>query len=300
MAYRAGETVMDHSKHLRGLLEAAYRKSAYNSGEDRSRDTNIHVSNLINFCPRAYYLCRKHNRSYHGFSHPGIQMGWTFDMGHALQKIQVKRLMTQGVIYGGWECRHCKYLEYGLQEDRRPCPKCKCRSWRNKDLGIELAMPLETNPASSLIVRGNVDYVIAQTPTQGYVVDAKSIKAEDFDVLTDAHLEYKRQVRLYMWLAAHKERRFLGAPRSPEKFTIDAKNAAICYCVKGARKDPFKVFSVPQDSAFIAGVRAKILSLKKSIEEDTPPIKICKSQANLMAKACTARTLCFGDEHGRA
>lgn len=285
----------DNAKHLLTLINAAYKAK----GETRAGDTNIHVSNLINFCPRAYWLCRKNDRSFHGHSHPGIQMGWTFDIGHALQKIQVQRLMTQQVVFGSWECRHCRHLEVGLQAHRRPCPKCQCRAWKYRDLGVELALPLNTKPKSQLVIRGNIDYVVATSDTRGFVVDAKSIKAEDFDTLKEPHIDYKRQVRLYMWLLNEKTRKILGTPRDAlalENFTFDSKSAVICYCVKGARREPFKAFVVEQDNEFIKKIKNQLQHLAECIEKDVEPAKICKSQANMMAKACAARTLCFVGE----
>lgn len=282
----------DHATHLKNLFTAAYR---VNTGT-RAGDTSIHVSNLINFCPRAYWLCRKHDRSFHGHKHPGLQMGYVFDVGHALQKIQVQRLMTQQVIFGSWECRHCKHVEIGLQPSNRACPKCQCKAWKHKDLGIEFAIPLNTKPKGQLVIRGNIDYVVATGPMSGFIVDAKSIKAEDFDVLKDAHIDYKRQLRLYMWLANHPQRKFVGTPRDAlalQSFKFDAGQAVCCYCVKGTRKEPYKPFIVPQDKVFIKGIETKLQALANHIEKNTEPEKICGSQANLMARECPARTLCF-------
>lgn len=283
---------MSNSAHLLNLFKASYR--AKDKDGDRSKDTAIHVSNLINFCPRAYWLCKATNRNFHGFSHPGMQMGWTFDIGHALQRIQVHRLMTQQCVFATWECRHCGYREVGLQQENKLCPKCRCRAWKTRDLGLELALPTKQGP---LLVRGNIDYVVATSGTTGFITDAKSIKAEDFDVLTDATIDYKRQVRLYMWLANHKDSILLGVPRpGAEKFKIDPQTAVIAYCVKGARKEPFKIFDVPQDKPWIKLIDAKLQALVKHLDDGICPERICKSQANLMAKMCTARTVCFKGE----
>jgi hypothetical protein len=225
-----------------------------------------------------------------------MQMGWTFDIGHAFQKIQVQRLMTQQVIFGSWECRHCRHLEVGLQATRRPCPKCQCRAWKYKDLGIEWVIPLKNKKLGQLVVRGNIDYVIATSATSGFVVDAKSIKAEDFDSLTEPSIDYKRQVRLYMWLLNEKGSKLVGTPRDAltvQSFKFDPKHAVICYCVKGARKEPFKSYVVEQDPKFISGIKSKLQILAKHIEDDVAPERICKSQANLMARDCAARTVCF-------
>jgi hypothetical protein len=283
-----------HADHLNNLLIASYRSKG--QGDDRSGDTNIHVSNLINFCPRSYFLCRKHDRSFHGHKHPGMQMGWTFDIGHALQKIQVQRLMTQQVIFGSWECRHCKHLEVGLQATRRPCPKCQCRAWKYKDLGVEVQLPVATKPKSQITISGHIDYVVATSATSGFIVDAKSIKAEDFDALKEPHIDYKRQVRLYMWLLNEKRRKIVGVPRDAlalESFRFDPNHAVICYCVKGARKEPFRSYVVEQDKAFISKIKNQLQLLAECIEKNEAPAAICKSQANSMAKECTARTVCF-------
>lgn len=223
-------------------------------------------------------------------------MGWTFDIGHALQKIQVDRLMSQQVVFGSWECRHCKHLETGLQAVRRPCPKCQCRAWKYKDLGVEVQLPVATKPKSQITISGHIDYVVATSATSGFVVDAKSIKAEDFDALTDAHIDYKRQLRLYMWLLNEKQRKIVGTARDPlamESFKFDAKHGVIAYCVKGARREPFKFYVVEQDNAFITRTKNQLQLLAECIAKNEAPAAICKSQSNAMAKICTARTMCF-------
>jgi len=225
-----------------------------------------------------------------------MQMGWTFDIGHALQKIQVQRLMTQQVIFGSWKCRHCRFVEVGMQASRRPCPKCGCRAWKYKDLGVELNMPVATKPKGQITITGHIDYVIATSATSGFVVDAKSIKAEDFDALKEPHIDYKRQVRLYMWLLNENQRKIVGTPRDAlalESFRFDPNHAVICYCVKGARKEPFKSYVVEQDPKFIKGIKDKLQLLANSIAKNTIPDRICTSQANMMAKECSARTVCF-------
>jgi hypothetical protein len=184
-----------------------------------------------------------------------------------------------------------------MQDDKRICPTCRCRAWKNRDLGVELQLPLASTPQTPLIVRGNIDFVVAMTPQHGYVSDAKSIKAEDFDLLKDATIDYKRQVRLYMWLANHKKARILGEPRvGAEKFKIDPRLGVISYCVKGARQEPFKIFNVEQDRPFIKQIDTRLQALVKHIDEGTAPDRICASQANMMARNCAARTLCFEGE----
>lgn len=282
----------DHAEHLMSLFSKAYSKQ----DDSRRGDTAIHASNLINFCPRTYYLCKHHDRGFHGNRYVGMDMGWTFDMGFAIQKMQVNRLMSQQVLFGTWECRHCGHMEVGLQETKA-CPKCKCKAWRFKDLGVELQIPVATKPKSQIVVRGHVDFVVALSSTRGFVVDAKSIKAEEFDKLTnEASIDYQRQVQIYMWMLNHKRKKIVGPARDGlqlESFVFDPRHAVICYGVKGARQVPIKPILVEQNPKFIKTIENKLQALADSLEKKELPEKICKSQADMMAKACVARDICF-------
>jgi hypothetical protein len=288
---------MTHDIHLDNLFTAAYK------GHDHSRvsDSSIHVSDLINFCPREYWLCRKHDRAYHQHRYGSMQDKWTWDIGHAYQRIQVERLMTQQVIFGSWECRHCHLLEVGTQEANRVCPSCKGKAWQYKDLGIEILIPVKIDGKKMQIrIVGHIDFVVLLSTMLGYIVDAKSIKAEDFDKLMQVAVEYRRQVQLYMWLGSHPKRKIIGSPRDAVQIRdikFDSKRAVVCYACKGARMKPIKPMLVQQDPKFIKEIESKLKELVKSLETNKEPKKICKAQYDQMAKACACRGICFGQEN---
>jgi hypothetical protein len=289
---------MSHDTHLANLFEAAYKPH----DNSRAGSTAIHVSDLINFCPREYWLCYKNDRSYHQHRFGSMQDKWTWDIGHAYQRIQVERLMTQQVIFGSWKCRHCGLLEVGAQQNNRVCPSCRGKAWKYEDLGIEVTFPVKIKGKKMQIrIIGHIDFVILLSMIHGYIVDAKSIKAEDYDLLKVVALEYRRQVQLYMWLANHAKRKIIGTPRDAVQirdFKFDAKHAVVCYSCKGARMKPIKPMLVEQDAKFIKEVESKIKELIKCLENDTEPKKICNAQYDQMAKKCSARTLCFGGCQG--
>ena len=284
-----------HAEHLMALFSKAYSRQ----DDSRRGDTNIHASNLINFCPRTYMLCKTHDRGYHGNRYIGMDLGWTFDMGYAVQKIQVKRLMTQQALFGTWECRHCGYKEVGLQKDRHPCPKCKCRAWQFQDLAVELKIPYKDKKKKlhHIAVRGHIDYVVALSENRGFVTDAKSIKAEDFDkIVHEASIDYQRQVQIYMWMPNTKGGQILGNARDEKQladFKIDPDNAVVCYGVKGSRQVPIKPILVQQNPVFIKSIEKKLQALAQALSEEVVPERICKSQADMMAKACVCRDICF-------
>ena len=109
--------MVDYAKHLGTTLTASYR-----GRDDRVGDSSIHVSDLIEFCPREYWLCRKHDRSYHGHKYFDLRAKWDFSQGHAIQRIKTNQLITQGVVFAAWECRHCGRLEVGFHKKGHRCP----------------------------------------------------------------------------------------------------------------------------------------------------------------------------------
>jgi hypothetical protein len=151
-----------------------------------------------------------------------------------------------------------------------------------------------------------MDFVVAVNEDFGFIVDAKSIKAEDFDGLKpspegEPSLKYKRQVQLYMHLPTKKDAKLVGKPRDERaaQFTLDRNHAVICYAVKGQRPAPYKSYLVEQDVEFCRGIDAKLMGLKKALEINKCPKQICSSPANLMAKACSVRDICFDQQIGK-
>jgi len=297
---------MNHDEHLLVLLNTAYKIPDHT----RTSSTNIHVSDLIDFCPREYWLCKTQDRGYHPHKYHTMGSKYTFDMGHAIQKIMVHRLLTQQVLFGAWRCRHCNDLTYGFQEGRMSCDKCKCRALKYEDLGVEYAIPVNTKPKTQIVVVGHIDFIIATSEERGFVVDGKSIKAkgcdkcrddgQDFDSLKPAPQgepseKYKRQVRLYMHLPGKKGAKIVGRPRDERaaNFVIDPQHAVVCYAAKGQRPQPFKPYLVRQLPAFVEGIDQKLAVLKRSLEKNTSPPKICTAPNNLMAKECSCRDICF-------
>jgi len=287
---------MNHDEHLLVLLNTAYKVPDH----ERAGSTSIHVSDLIDFCAREYWLCKTHDRGFHQHKYHPMGTKYTFDLGHAIQKIMIHRLLTQHVLFGAWRCRHCNDLTYGFQEDKMVCDKCKCRAIKYEDLAIEYAIPVNTKPKSQILVVAHMDFIVAVSEERGFIVDGKSIKAEDFDSLKPAPQgepseKYKRQVRLYMHLPTKKGAKIVGRPRDARaaNFTIDPQNAVVCYAVKGQRPAPYKPYLVSQSPSFVQGIDDKLAVLKRSLETKKSPPKICTAPNNLMAKECSCRDICF-------
>jgi len=282
------------TKPVTDLIEKAMISAYRGNANDRMGDPTIHVTNLIDFCPRTYYLCRKYDRSYHPSKYFGIQTKWDFDIGHAVQRIQVERLSSQGKVFTRWECVHCGLHEIGFPAKANHRCKCNSKVFKPVDLRIELHIPMKTSPKSQLVVVGHVDFVFVVTALLGVITDSKSIKAEYFDKLTNPNVNYRRQGQFYMWMANHPNAVFPGSFRKGmAKFKFSPKKAMIAYGVKGSRKMPFKFFEVAQDKPLITKTEKQLKELVKCIETDKPPTQICNSQHNLMARQCPARDICF-------
>lgn len=262
--------------------------------EGRMFDPTIHVSNLIDFCPKEFYLCRENGRSYHQRMYLGVRTGWDFDLGHAIQRIQAERLSLRGVLYGTWKCLHCGSLELRYYRKAVRCTSCRARAFTPVDTTL-------VREIGVICVVGNVDLfpIIRLNPPKLAVCDSKSIKAEDFDKLTGPHTSYRRQVQLYMDLIAR------GAKTLPHVRVIDpmpevcTETAVIAYASKGSRPMPFKQFDVHQDPEFIAKVEEKLQSLSIHVLEGTCPPQQCGSMYDMMAKKCAVRDICFGYQQGQ-
>jgi hypothetical protein len=288
---------MNHAERLSVLLDTAYKVPDHS----RAGDTSIHVSDLIDFCAREYWLCKTHDRGYHPHKYHPMGTKYTFDMGHAIQKIMINRLLSQQVLFGAWRCRHCNDLTYGFQDDKMACDKCKCRAIRYEDLAIEYTIPVNTKPKTQILVVAHIDFVVAVSEERGFIVDGKSIKAENYDDLKPAEqggepaVGYKRQVQLYMHLPTKTTAKIVGRPRDDRArdFHIDRNHAVVCYAVKGQRPQPFKPYLVAQAPSFVQGIDDKLAALKTALEKKKSPIKICTAPNNLMAKECSCRDICF-------
>lgn len=276
-------------KHVKNLLRLGYK----DSGDERGRhaDKAIHISDLYKLCPRAFALCTEKGIPFRQKKHVGMQLGYVFDMGNKIQDIFTMRLMRTGMMFGTWECLHCGAKEARFQTKENVCQKCGSKATMYIDTTIVLTM-------GKITVVGNVDTFLRLTETQ-YVIfpnECKSIKEKgegSFETLEEPLRDHKYQVTGYEWMLRTPGVKILH--KGPDvKVSVAKDIGTISYAVKGNAVDPFKVYRVVPDEAFIKKVESNVAQMNAFLTKKKIPTKICKSEGNLMARDCAARVLCFG------
>jgi len=269
-------------KYVKELLLSAYK------GNSSSRnDNHIHVSDLIDFCPRKYALCMKHEIPFHMKTYLPVSRSLTFDIGKKIQSIVIERLRRRrdGMLIGTWKCLACKKQFFG--QDGK-CPYCNAQLLIYKDTKLVLDMEY-------FKIVGNMDINLIYND-RILIADVKSIKGANFDKLSGTHLNYRKQVNLYLWLAR------VGKLTVPKKIDLDfyTRTGVLLYVSKEERSDPIKTFLVPYDTDFIIDIEKKLNKLKAfSKNKKGIPRKICTSSHIYMARQCHVSDLCFNQKSFR-
>lgn len=269
-----------------GHIKGAYK--GYGKDSHRLKDMAIHVSDLYGLCPRAYFLCHTYKRPFHTFMPINLALGWTFDMGVKIQDILVERLAKQGILWGTWECQHCvekdgkKHRQVHLYDPNARCNRCNSPALTYVDTTLVAKF-------GAITVVGNVDTFLMRDAAI-FSNECKSIKEADFITLNAPLVKHVYQVNGYIWLLRKKETQI---KHKKEKIQVYQNTATITYCVKGNSIEPFKVFDIGADDDIIAGYDRKIAEINAALKGGKVPCRICKTEASLMARACTARVACF-------
>lgn len=133
-------------------------------GSDSRVDHNIHVSNLIEFCPREFALCDQRGFNFNPGKkiYPGLAL--TFKIGHAIHRIIQDALKHSGMMV--------------LDE-------------------VNLALPV-----GKFMITGTNDGLIKLVGKKRLrIVEIKSISAEEYKDLMEAKINHECQLSLYLWKA---------------------------------------------------------------------------------------------------
>lgn len=277
-------------------LTNAYK--GYGKDNCRSKDFNLHVSDLAKLCPRAYALAHSHGRSIHAKQYISMQLGWTFDMGRMMQDIVTDKLMSQGVLWGTWECIACGGKTVGPQVLDHPpeCPTCASyKAVRYIDTALVLKkgrVVIIGHVDSFLITPEQRDNLLVIFPNEIKSIKSEKVKRDGFEDLEEEMRDHRYQSGFYSWMLKQKGVKIVGKPED-EKVIVLRDLSTVTYAIKGNAKMPFKSYSVSPDTQMISSTEAKLKKINKFLRDSKIPRRTCKSQAELMARGCIARALCF-------
>jgi len=158
------------------------------------------------------------------------------------------------------------------------------------------------NVAGDIKVSGSVDAFTYDIATStAYPTEIKSIAARPanpdrphdldryFSTITEPPLEYKSQLKTYMWLVSKKRQKdpFL------KRFRVSGKEGYLVYMSKGYEKNPIKIFKVSLDKHFIKRVNSQMEMLKVYVDTGTIPDMLCSTKYHPLAKECIVKDTCF-------
>lgn len=159
----------------------------------------IHVSDLINKCPRAIAIHYVHDRQLYGMK-MGHQLGFTFKQGEALASYMedhVRRVAPEH-MYGGWACNCGKTSRENTTYDTvadLTCKTCGSSLDNYKELFVS---------DDEYMISGSIDITLLFGDLF-YVDEIKSIKKDGqdgFTSLTQAKPIHRIQALFYTWLLA--------------------------------------------------------------------------------------------------
>lgn len=272
---------MKNSKYVLNLLLEAYK------GENVSReDSHIHVSDLLDFCPRKIALCLKFKKHVHTRKYIPPATAFTFDIGNAIQSVLVKRYRKTGKLIGTWLCASCGISFFGLDTG---CPECKNNLLIYKDTTIKLNK-------YGVPVIGNIDILLLSEDNYHIIItEIKSIKPEGFDELKDkAELPHRKQLALYLWLLEQGASIVCDTYNiNLADYVVDTKYGVVEYCCKTQKPMPFNTFDVDIDQKIIKRVEDKLKIVKNFTKDKKIPKPLCSLKDDTMAKHCSVREECF-------
>lgn len=150
------------------LLDSIY--SGLSKMTDPRVDSFIHVTNLIEFCPREYLIC-KHNKLYYNDSEKvTANRIITYYVGKAVEGSIIKALETEGVA--------------------RPIESFKLRV------------------TATDIVTGTPDTAAIIDDGLPYIVELKTTGKDEIDNMEEPYVNHVCQLSLYLWMSELKGYKF--------------------------------------------------------------------------------------------
>ncbi len=266
------------------------------AGHDKARpNKNVHASELMKkdqeFCPREKALLDilKKERPDEFVSAP---LRKVFDDGNIAANWLVHKLGDIGVVVGDWECHHCA-AKYEFQKRPLKCTGCQHKFFKYHERRFK---SLTTD------IGCGVDIFFLMQNKKLRVVEAKTIKDDDFKKLEAPLAEHKWRTNLYL--------RIIEDSNSPLKDRIDLETFTVFYMCKGGfgRKDedlrpygitdgefsPFLEYNVKRNDKLtdVKWAHAKrLFEFRKGLKGI--PLGLCPTGFCARAQVCSVKDACF-------
>lgn len=237
----------------------------------------LHVSDLLHKCVRMIALSKRYNLQVVGdriYDNTGV----TFAIGHAIQDYITDKLKktSPDKLFGVWSCA-CGYSKtttvYSKALEEGKCSRCDTSLSKYNELVFK---------DDEYGISGSVDVCLLEDGHY-YIVESKSIKKEDFEVLARPLPDHLIQATFYWWLAQRSK-----VP------LVD--QASIVYTNKAyTMASPFKELSIKPSKEVhrLESYLEDAKAYKESLAGGDLPLRICPSPSSPAAKKCHACNICF-------
>jgi len=244
----------------------------------------IHASAVGKMCPRMIYYARKNKKKVLNEkvkSYLDIGTAVTFSIGMAVEDFVVKSLgnILSNKIWVRYSCPKCGYSDIMLyKKSGYKCPQC------NNGMA-ERQISIEHQITDDVVITGNMDLILynKNLGDKFNVIELKTMKEEDFDVLKQPLVNHELQIQTYLWLIKNLP---LG---DKKKYSLNSKYGYIVYICKKHKKDPIKIFKVNLRKDFVNQLESDI----EAIKSGELPDRVCLNENSLIARDCPFRDICF-------
>jgi len=267
---------------VRGNIYSAVIRSIKQSGNRDEEDWNIHASEISTFCPRKYLLCKKYNIPFHAKRSEYMPLGTavTFQIGQAMEEFFVRSMKANSNITTlfAYKCPKCGEIYHLTNTQAKKCPKCKTNLEKRQ-------MHLQYEVIDNVYINGHPDLIMkmGSISPKFFIYELKSIKPDEFDILTKPLLAHEYQIKTYLWLVSKLKK------YHKQKYGIDSSLGYVVYIKKTYDRDPIKIYPVDLDDRFKNEIEDAVAQLRG----EKPAERICNSINSLMARDCPVAKYCF-------
>ena len=241
--------------------------------QSRIASDYIHVSSLLNFCPRRLWLALNDNQNVIEVPRSADRVVWA--MGRAAEhhvRTQIIHALNFEQAYGRWTCKCEQSIQTGHFPKNITCLTC------NGPLDRYIELSLFDH---ELRIVGNPDLILIIIGGKATIVEIKSINKREFD-----ELKTPKASHVFQGTAYH--RLFRGS------FELEDAIAIIYVCKDYTFKSPYKEFSVPYQQLDNIVERAfDEVRLFRETQSLPQRLEVCSSMQTSTAKNCALCVNCF-------
>ena len=273
---------LNRLNQVKGNIYSAIIRDIKQSGNRDENDWNIHASEIHTLCPRKYLLCRKYNISFHHNRNEFMSLGTavTFQIGQAMEEYFIRSMKANSNITTlfAYKCPKCGAIYHLTNLQRKKCPECKTNLEKRQ-------LHLKYEIIDNVYINGHPDLIMkmGSISPKFFIYELKSIKPEEFDILTKPLLAHEYQIKTYLWLVSKLKRYYR------QKYGIDYSLGYVVYIKKTYDNNPIKIYPVDLDNKFKNEIEDAVAQLRG----EKPAERICNSINSLMARDCPVAKYCF-------